>query len=278
MSSPMVYQEHIARVIAYIESNLTAELPLAELARVAGYSEYHFLRVFKETCHLTPADYIRKRRLSEIAREAAESDRPMSDIAFAYGFNSKENFTRAFKAEHCVLPTDYRSARNSLRLYPPIRLDIPPLALTPVIYTQEAFTVTAYPCDEDLPSSFWNRYNCQKRSLRLSGGKICEDYGVCLWNQEKNKLDYWIGIRSEEAKGETDGTVLLTIPGGTYAAFTTPAATHYDFVHTIQRTWAYIHSIWLPSSGFHYTGGYECERYLEQSRTFRETILVPIKN
>ena len=58
----MEYQDHIARVLAYIEANLTAELPLAALARVAGYSEYHFLRVFKEVCRLTPADYIRKRR------------------------------------------------------------------------------------------------------------------------------------------------------------------------------------------------------------------------
>ena len=118
----MEYQDHIARVLAYIEANLTAELPLAALARVAGYSEYHFLRVFKEVCRLTPADYIRKRRLSEIAREAADSGRPISSIAFAYGFNSKENFTRAFKTEHCVSPTAYRTAGNSLKLYPPICL------------------------------------------------------------------------------------------------------------------------------------------------------------
>ena len=273
----MEYQDHIARVLAYIEANLTAELPLAALARVAGYSEYHFLRVFKEVCRLTPADYIRKRRLSEIAREAADSGRPISSIAFAYGFNSKENFTRAFKTEHCVSPTAYRTAGNSLKLYPPICLEAPPLALEPVIRTLEGFELTAYPCGEEYPPSFWNQSNCEKRSLRLSGGKPCEDYGVCLWNEDRGRLDYWIGIRSEDAAGETDGTVSLTVPGGTYAEFTTPAATHFDFVDTIHRTWDAIHSVWLPDSGYVYTGGYQCEHYLEQSRTFRETILVPIE-
>ena len=114
----MNYIEHIENSLNYIESNLKTEMTLADLARVAGYSEYHFLRVFKEVTHLTPADYIRKRRLSEIAREIDASDsslcdRPISDIAFEYGFNSKENFTRAFKTEHHVLPTEYKTAGNS---------------------------------------------------------------------------------------------------------------------------------------------------------------------
>jgi AraC family transcriptional regulator len=64
---------------------------LVSIARAAGYSEYHFLRVFKQVTHLTPTDYVRKRRLSEVAREMYESGRSISDLAFEYGFNSKEN-------------------------------------------------------------------------------------------------------------------------------------------------------------------------------------------
>ncbi len=81
----MDYKEHIEKALEYIESHLKTDLTLAGLARAAGYSEYHFLRVFKKVTHLTPADYIRKQRLSEIARQIAQSDRPISDIAFEYG-------------------------------------------------------------------------------------------------------------------------------------------------------------------------------------------------
>ena len=87
----MDYREHIRKAIEYIEENLPDEMDVACLARAAGYSEYHFLRIFREVSGMTPADYIRKRRLSEIARQMAESGRPASDIAFAYGFHSKEN-------------------------------------------------------------------------------------------------------------------------------------------------------------------------------------------
>ncbi len=106
-------QTHIKRVIDYIEAHLKDELDNAMLASIAGYSEFHFLRLFREAVRLTPADYIRKRRISEIVRRIGTEDRPMSDIAFEYGFNSKENFTRAFKKEHKILPTEFKAANCS---------------------------------------------------------------------------------------------------------------------------------------------------------------------
>ena len=70
-------QTHIKRVIDYIEAHLKDELDNAMLASIAGYSEFHFLRLFREAVRLTPADYIRKRRISEIVRRIGTEDRPM---------------------------------------------------------------------------------------------------------------------------------------------------------------------------------------------------------
>lgn len=106
--SIMVYRTHLMRAITFIEQNLKNDISLADCAREAGYSEYHFIRVFKEVTGLTPADYIRKRRLTEIIKHM-RPDVPLSEIAFEYGFNSKENFTRAFKAEHHILPTELQT-------------------------------------------------------------------------------------------------------------------------------------------------------------------------
>ena len=114
----MDYRVQIQKALDYIEDNLKNDIDSATLARVAGYSEYHFLRVFRQTVHLTPADYIRKRRITEIVRCVVREKRPISEIAFAYGFNSKENFVRAFKREHHILPTEFRAAQNSLKLSP----------------------------------------------------------------------------------------------------------------------------------------------------------------
>lgn len=57
----------IRLALDYIEEHLKDELDNKILAQISGYSEYHFIRVFRKHIHLTPADYIRKRRISEIA-------------------------------------------------------------------------------------------------------------------------------------------------------------------------------------------------------------------
>lgn len=274
----MDYKEHIVKAVEYIEQNLTNEISLTDCAKACGYSKYHFLRVFKEVSGLAPVDYIRKRRLSEIAKRICQSDKYISEIAFTYGFNSKENFTRAFKAEHHILPTEYKLVKNSLKLYEPLSFETKPFCVMPEIITINSFSLTVYKSDEDYPPNFWNKYNAKKLSLRLSGGKICEDFGVNIWNSSESKLDYFIGILTENTEGNVSGTQEIQITGGLYALFQTPNTTHAGFVSTIHRTWEYINTVWLPQSGYKRTGSYEFESYIEQSRIFSEKIYIPITN
>lgn len=270
------YRGHMQRALDYIEENLKNDMTNADLARAAGYSEYHFLRVFKETVHLTPADYIRKRRISEIVRRMEGAKQPIATLAFEYGFNSKENFIRAFKAEHHILPTDFKSAQNSLKLYDRMIFENPPFHPDAQLVTLESFRLVVYKSDEAFAPHFWNKYNTKQWSKKLSGGSTVEDFGVSLWNSARNKLDYYIGIRETEVHGDRTGTVVLDIEGGLYAIFDTPPATHFDFVNTIHRTWDYIGRVWLPESGFWRTGGFELESYVEESRIFSQRIYIPI--
>ena len=271
------YQEYVQKVINYIEENLKSDMDNTLLAKIAGYSEYHFLRVFRDVVGLTPADYIRKRRITEIVRCMEMDNRPISEIAFEYGFNSKENFVRAFKTEHHVLPTEYRGAQNSLRLYEKIELVTKSMELDAQVLELEAFGLVVYPSDETFPPNFWNKYNVNQWSKRLSGGNVVEDFGVSHWNTARKKVDYYIGVREEDAKGDLSGTVTLRVEGGLYAVFRTPPATHIDFVCTIHKTWNYIFDVWLPENGYVNTGGYELESYVEESRMFSETIYIPIR-
>jgi len=273
----MEYHEAIDRALDYIENNLTANLALADVARAAGYSAYHFLRVFRAAVSMTPADYIRKRRLSEDVRAMETAGRPLSELAFTYGFNSKENFTRAFRAEHHVLPTEYKTTGNSLKLYERGRFEFPKICVEPAIVTLEGFAVVAFASDEDYAPNFWNKYNCKRWSRRLSGGADVVDYGVCLWNDARGAVDYWIGVRQDEAVGDTAGTVRVDIADGTYAVFATPPTTHFNFVNTIHRTWRYINEQWLPGREFRRVSGMEFECYRESSRIYSEDIYIPIE-
>ena len=273
----MEYREHIDRALAYIEENLRYELTPADAARAAGYSEYHFLRVFRAVTGMTPADYIRKRRLTEIVREMSRRSEPISAIAYEYGFNSAENFIRAFRREHGIAPTAYRAAASSLRLQERIRFRQEEAVPRVHLVRLEPFRLIAYKSDMPRPPMFWNRYNAGGWSKRLSGGSIAEDYGVSDWIAAERRLDYYIGIREEAAHGDRTDTVTLEIPGGLYAVFETAPTDTFDFVHTIHRTWDYIRETWLPSSGCERTGGYEFECYIEESRRYSEKIYIPVR-
>lgn len=272
----MDYIEHIAKAVEFIEQNLADEIDLAACARACGYSQYHFLRVFKEVSGFTPAEYIRRRRLSEIAKRIYQDNEYVSEIAFAYGLNSREHFSRAFKAEFGILPSEYKSAQNSLNLCEPLSFNTGPFRVLPENVTIQDFSLTVYKCLRDDPPIWWNKYNAKRLSLRLSGGKICEDFGVSSRNNPENRLDYFIGIRTEDAVGDVSGTQEITIAGGVYALFRTPIATHENFVNTIHRTWEYINAVWLRESGYKRRDGYEFESYTEQSRAFSEKIFIPI--
>ena len=277
------------RALASIEENLKNDISIEDVAGAAGYSKYHFIGVFRDALHLTPADYIRKRRISEIVRRMEYEKRPISDIAFEYGFNSRENFVRAFKREHRILPTEFKYAQNSLKLYDRIHLDsenfdsdgkpVDVADFCPKVTLEKLgdFKLVVYKSDEETPPKFWNKYNVKNWSKKLSGGIPVEDFGVSAWNPVTQQLDYYIGIREENASGSRDGTITLDIKGGLYAIFDTPFTDHFHFVSTIHQTWDYIDNVWLPQNGYHRTGGYELESYVEESRKYSEKIYIPVE-
>ena len=269
-------EERILLAIAYIEAHLTEDMDNKTLACIAGYSEYHFIRVFRKIVCLTPADYIRKRRISEIVRRIGTEKRPLSEIAFSYGFNSKENFTRAFKSEHGILPTEWRAADCSLRLFLPFSLRRERSLPTVSMQYLPPFTLCVYPFGDAFPPDCWNRYNAEKRSLRLSGGRTVEDFGAMIRDPERKCLLYYIGIREEEMHGDPTGTVRISVGGGLYAVFETPAADRDTFVSVIRETWDWIYREWMPGGGYCRGEGYELESYVESGKEYRERICIPL--
>ena len=72
----------------YIENHLGDPLTVEEVARHAGYSYYHLTRVFSALLGESVGSYIKKRRLSNGARELLYTDRRIIDIAISHGFES----------------------------------------------------------------------------------------------------------------------------------------------------------------------------------------------
>ncbi|HEY4043595.1 MAG TPA: AraC family transcriptional regulator [Rhodopila sp.] len=98
----------IASVLRRIESEAHDRLSLAELARDAAMSRYHFLRIFRDVVGLTPHQFILRTRLHNAAIALHRSARPILDIALDAGFADLSTFNRRFRATMGTTPSRYR--------------------------------------------------------------------------------------------------------------------------------------------------------------------------
>lgn len=113
---------HLSWAVEFLEENLARSVELAEIARAAALSPFHFHRVFTQAVGCSATDYQRDRRLTEAAKALRDTDRPSAEIALSHGYGSPEAFCRAFQRKFHRLPAEFRRdgiARNLLLPGPP---------------------------------------------------------------------------------------------------------------------------------------------------------------
>ncbi|MCL1951825.1 MAG: helix-turn-helix domain-containing protein [Oscillospiraceae bacterium] len=93
-------------ILDYIEENLRAAITPEELAARAGYSPWHFYRVFAGAVGLSVGGYIQKRRLDRALEEIARGSSGI-DAALAYGFDTYAGFYKAFVRMYGCTPKQY---------------------------------------------------------------------------------------------------------------------------------------------------------------------------
>jgi AraC-like DNA-binding protein len=102
----------LGRVREYIDSHLSEDLELEQLALTAGLSLHHFARAFKTSVGVPPHQFVLQRRLS-LARDLLTStDRPIADIAIAAGFSDQSHLARHFRQSFAVSPIAFRRSHR----------------------------------------------------------------------------------------------------------------------------------------------------------------------
>ena len=92
----MDHYSQIQRAIGYLEEHLQDEFNMREAAAAAGFSAFHFQRLFQAITGFTVLEYVR--RLTEAARQLLDSAEGILHVALKWGYHSQEAFTRAFTA------------------------------------------------------------------------------------------------------------------------------------------------------------------------------------
>ena len=95
-------------VMKYINQNYTEEISLEKLASIAGYSKYHFSRIFKEYNNMSYIQYINNKRIKAAERLLVDPELSITEVAMRSGFASLTTFNRAFrKAKNCT-PSEFK--------------------------------------------------------------------------------------------------------------------------------------------------------------------------
>lgn len=92
--------------IEYIEENITSEISAAELADMAGFSIYHFYRVFQSAVGMPVMQYMLRRKLLNAIYDISKG-KSMIDAALLYGFETYAGFYKAFKREIGYTPSEF---------------------------------------------------------------------------------------------------------------------------------------------------------------------------
>jgi AraC-like DNA-binding protein len=103
----------LGTVLNEIDRRLANPPSNAELAALRHLSPDHFIRVFRRSLGVTPAQYILDRRLTAAATWLAQTRRTVDDIAEAAGFTDRFHFSRAFKSRLGISPVAYRRIHRS---------------------------------------------------------------------------------------------------------------------------------------------------------------------
>lgn len=295
----MNYNSMIKDSVDYIKSHLQEEITAEQIASAAGYSTFHFCRIFTLTTGIPPMDFVRRMRLEE-ARAQLHSGRRILDIALDFGFDTASGFSKAFRREFGYSPTAYKKRMEGCSAMS-LNTEWDRLMSPPKIVTRESFLVAGYGIHTNLEAGFtkdvaayWDTYsgdNLEEKMYRQLMPPKHGEVGICIpCQREGEKAIYLFGVIVEDFSRVTPDMMTVEVPKGEYAVFLSPPVNNVDTAHTydkdplataVKETWRYIFTQWFPNSPYELDEEkYDFEFYDERCHALETAMMeiyVPIK-
>ncbi len=265
----------IDRVIDHIHEELSGDLSLGTLARVAHFSPYHFHRIFKGVTGETLNAFVRRARIERAARLLrAAPQRLVSSVALEVGFSSLAALSRAFKEHYGISPGhwDRRSglkARSIDCAYPDLPVYSPdelsemaslfPVRIEHVPARRIAYVRTA---DSYSEGAFQRTYDALMAWVSATGVRAGDVFAMShdqpdLTSTEKCRLD--VACVVPDDLGSSDGVRTRLMPAMRVASASCTGA--FENVH---KVWEFLYRHWLPRSRYEPRNLPAMERFVTQ--------------
>lgn len=259
----MEWTEAISEAVSYIESHLTEDITMYDVAEHVNISPFYFHKGFSILCGYSITEYIRNRRLALAGEELLTSDITVIDLAMKYGYDSPDSFTKAFARFHGYPPLTVRRDRTMCKAFAPLQLSISlkgGYAMDYRITNKESFSVLGFSrnfhyenANQEIPA-FWQEHYASGR-----GQHVCGMFGINIDPKMGNEsFEYLIADLYNPAKDIPDGFTVMTIPAFTWAVFPCRGA----LPDSMQDVNTKIFSEWLPAlQDYEFAEGYCIEMY-----------------
>ncbi|MBQ8171551.1 MAG: AraC family transcriptional regulator [Oscillospiraceae bacterium] len=102
----------MAEAAAFMENHYMEDITIEQVLEISHYSQRHFIRLFSAAYNTTPQKYLMGIRIRRACALLRESGLPITEIAMRCGFGDSNYFSRAFRKEVGMTPSQYRSGCN----------------------------------------------------------------------------------------------------------------------------------------------------------------------
>lgn len=107
-------EQLVAKAVKYVEDNISrSDLSVEELAQEMGMSRVHLYKKLSALTGKSPIEFIRLLRLKRATQYLVESQLTIAEIAYRLGFNNPKYFSKYFKEEFGILPSEYQEKSDN---------------------------------------------------------------------------------------------------------------------------------------------------------------------
>ena len=273
--------ESLNFALQHIEQHLLDETDSEKVARHVGLSRFYLERTFAALTGMSVSEYIRARRLTLAAQELMSGEEKVIDLAFKYGYDTPESFTKAFSRFHGVTPTSARRMSTLLRCQNPLAISIKmegasimnykieQMDAFPVVGVEQTFQMDT--STQEIPK-FWAEFDAKGLNQ-----KVIPMFGICFDADANGNFPYLIGQTLMPGAVIPEGLITREIPAHLWARFACVGPMPY----AIQNVTKQIYSEWLPTNGTYEVAQYmEIEMYSEGDITaadYYSEVWIPVK-
>lgn len=240
----------VQRMQDYILAHIAEEITLADLARAACFSPWYAHRLFRELTGVSPADYVRKLRLTEAAKRLKGERSRITELAMELGFESVDGFTRAFTREFGMTPREYKLRPVTISHFIPYGVKFKELykenysmenvrnVFVQVVRKPERKVIIKRGVKA---AEYWDycmEVGCDVWGKLTSMDSLCGE-PVCLWLPEKyiapntSKYVQGVEVEADYSGAVPEGFDVITLPACEYLMFRGEPFAEEDYCEAI---------------------------------------------